>query len=296
MASPATGWNRKVRPAGLRRRDTPSSSLDSKVHIPSNLKRFPIKQLLKDVSNGRISPKTPAKARPHFQVVIERRIPKTVSETAVASDNAMRPICSTPVGETSTLEGNPFAGPETPEHRDGALHEQWAVSAVNLSDDAVTPEDQHHTSDAEETNDDELDASQPVFRAPRVRLPPRDDIRRVAAKMGWVNDWGMMSYLQLLVNSANIQSGRWECAVQDSMVLECHGAGRKGWRKPFGNPEDQSFDTSGLKTILLPYCTKQHWQLFLLDRERKEVRAYCSLGRRLVPADYKVRTTTIFDT
>lgn len=115
--------------------------------------------------------------------------------------------------------------------------------------------------------------------------------------MGWVNDWGIMSYLQLLVNSANMQAGRWEIALQDCMFLEWKDGGRKGWRKLFGNPKDQSFDTSGLKTILLPCCTKEHWQLFVMDRERKEVRAYCSLGRRFAPADYKVSpTTTISDT
>jgi hypothetical protein len=131
-----------------------------------------------------------------------------------------------------------------------------------------------------------------AFRAPSVRLPPQDDIEKVAAKMGWVNDWGIMSYLQLLVNSANTQAGRWEIAVQDCMFLECQDGGTKGWRKLFGNPKDQSFDTSGLKIILFPHCAEQHWQLFLLDRERKEVRAYCSLRHRIAPADYKVSTTT----
>jgi hypothetical protein len=136
-----------------------------------------------------------------------------------------------------------------------------------------------------------------AFRAPSVRLPRKDDIEKVAAKMGWVNDWGIMSYLQLLVNSANTQAGQWETAVQDCMFLECQDGGTKGWRKLFGNPKDQSFDTSGLKTILFPYCTEKHWQLFVMDRERKEVRAYCSLGLRLAPADYKVSpATTISDT
>jgi hypothetical protein len=128
-------------------------------------------------------------------------------------------------------------------------------------------------------------------------LPRQDDIEKVAAKMGWVNDWGIMAYLQLLVNSANIQAGRWEVAVQDCMFLECRDGGGKGWRKLFGTPNDQSFDTSGLKTILLPYCTKKHWQLFVMDREQREVRAYCSLARRLASTDYKVSpTTTISDT
>jgi len=82
--------------------------------------------------------------------------------------------------------------------------------------------------------------------------------------MGWMNDWGVMSYLQLLVNSANIQAGRWEVAVQDCMFLECQDGGRKGWRKLFGNPKDQSFDTSELKPIRLPYRTKKHWPTCIL--------------------------------
>jgi len=136
-----------------------------------------------------------------------------------------------------------------------------------------------------------------TFQPPPVRLPRQEDIEKVTAKMGWVNDWGIMSYLQLLVNSANIQAGRWEIAVQDCMFLELSDGGNKGWRKLFGNPKDQPYDTSRLKIILLPYCTKEHWQLFVMDRERKEVRAYCSVGRRPMPADYKVSpTTTISDT
>jgi len=136
-----------------------------------------------------------------------------------------------------------------------------------------------------------------AFQASPVRLPCQDDIGKVTAKMGWVNDWGIMSYLQLLVTSANIQVRRWEIAVQDCMFLELQDGGKKGWRKLFGNPKDQPNDTSGLKTILLPYCTKEHWQLFMMDRERKEVRAYCLLGRRPAPAYYKVSpNTTISDT
>jgi len=136
-----------------------------------------------------------------------------------------------------------------------------------------------------------------AFRAPPVRLPRQDNIEKLTAKMGWVKDWGIMLYLQLLVTSANIQVGRWEITVQECIFLELQDGGKKGWRKLFGNPKDQPYDTSGLKTILLPYCTKEHWQLFVMDRERKEVRAYCSLGCRPAPTDYKVSpTTTISDT
>ena len=31
------------------------------------------------------------------------------------------------------------------------------------------------------------------FQPPPVRLPCEEDIRKVTAKMGWVNDWGIMS-------------------------------------------------------------------------------------------------------
>ena len=129
---------------------------------------------------------------------------------------------------------------------------------------------------------DQSPVSSHSFVVPKVKLPSEDDIARVAAtgKGGtelWVNDAAVDAYLEMLANHVNSRSGRTVLGVLSSHFW--------GWSKTrsklFGSTE-AGFDAAVLTTILLPRRENEdHWQLLVLDRERKEIRLHCSLGGKL---------------
>ena len=129
---------------------------------------------------------------------------------------------------------------------------------------------------------DQSTVSSHSFVVPKVKLPSADDIARVAAtgrggKELWVNDAAVDAYLEMLANHVNSHSGRTVLGVLSSHFW--------GWSKTrsklFGSTE-AGFDVAVLTTILLPRRENgNHWQLLVLDRERKEIRLHCTLGGKL---------------
>ena len=129
---------------------------------------------------------------------------------------------------------------------------------------------------------DQSTVSSHSFVVPKVKLPSADDIARVATtrrggKELWVNDAAVDAYLEMLANHVNSHSGRTVLGVLSSHFW--------GWSKTrsklFGSTE-AGFDAAVLTTILLPRRENEdHWQLLVLDRERKEIRLHCSLGGKL---------------
>jgi hypothetical protein len=117
-------------------------------------------------------------------------------------------------------------------------------------------------------------------------------ISNVKNRDGSVSDDAMHTYLQMLARAHRESTQTNTVAVQHPsfwVVSEVLSEGSKSlWRRL---TDSHTIDTAVLRKVLIPRLHRDHWKLFVIDRDLRMIKFYCPTGRTVRIDDRDVSST-----